>query len=83
MPATATTGQDDTKSGGRGSGSNGPLERITAALLVPWNRQQNSQATQRLTQLTEPCRYMLTWSRSLPAEGPSTSARQRNRSSSG
>jgi hypothetical protein len=32
MPATATTGQDDTKTGGRGNGSNGPLERITVNL---------------------------------------------------
>jgi hypothetical protein len=32
MPAAATTGQDDTKSSGRGNGSNGPLERITVNL---------------------------------------------------
>jgi hypothetical protein len=32
MPAAATTDRDDTRSGGRGSGSNGPLERITVNL---------------------------------------------------
>jgi hypothetical protein len=32
MSATATTGPDDTRSGGRGNGSNGPLERITVNL---------------------------------------------------
>jgi hypothetical protein len=32
MPTTAATDRDDTKSGGRGNGSNGPLERITVNL---------------------------------------------------
>lgn len=32
MPAAATTDRGDIKSGGRGNGSNGPLERITVNL---------------------------------------------------
>jgi hypothetical protein len=32
MPTTVTTDRDDTRSAGRGSGSNGPLERITVNL---------------------------------------------------
>ncbi|HUC22602.1 MAG TPA: hypothetical protein VMA73_07840 [Streptosporangiaceae bacterium] len=32
MPAATKAGRDDTKSGARGNGSNGPLERITVNL---------------------------------------------------
>jgi hypothetical protein len=32
MPAAVTTDRDSTRSGGRGNGSNGPLERITVNL---------------------------------------------------
>jgi hypothetical protein len=32
MPSTGTTDRDDIKPGGRGNGSNGPLERITVNL---------------------------------------------------
>jgi hypothetical protein len=47
MPAKATTGRDDTKSGGRGNGSNGPLERITVNLTG-----RASRALEQATKLT-------------------------------
>jgi len=47
MPAPATTGQDDTKYGGRSGGSNGPLERITVNLTG-----RASRALELATELT-------------------------------
>jgi hypothetical protein len=46
MPA-ATTDRDDIKSGGRGNGSNGPLERITVNLTG-----RASRALEQATELT-------------------------------
>jgi hypothetical protein len=47
MPAATTTDRDDTRSGGRGNGSNGPLERITVNLTG-----RASRALELATELT-------------------------------
>jgi hypothetical protein len=48
MPATATTDRDDARPGGRGNGSNGPLERITVNLTG-----RASRALELATKLTD------------------------------
>jgi hypothetical protein len=47
MPVKAAADRDDTKSGGRGQGSNGPLERITVNLTG-----RASRALELATELT-------------------------------